>query len=79
MPNVRLCAVCQGHNARNYKLYLHFNVPEVQHKTGVNAATLDLCDPCWTRLTNKRSLTMEGVLRRVEQRRENILARRATD
>ena len=76
MPTVRLCATCQGHNARNYKLVLAFPIPELGRATSsVSAGNIDLCDNCWNRYTNKRTLTVEGVLARVEQRKTNIIAR----
>ena len=79
MPRTTLCAVCNGHGATNYKLSLPFYMPELARQSSVSAATIDLCDACWTRLTNKRTLTLEGVHQRIAQRRERILANAAAE
>jgi hypothetical protein len=77
MPTVRLCASCNGHGSRNYHLSLPFPVPELgpTKTSSVSAGTIDLCDACWNRLTNKRTLTVEGVLARAEKRHAAVLER----
>ena len=77
MPTARLCAICNGHSATNFRLMLPFDVktPTGVRHSSVSAATIDLCNNCWDRHTNKRTLTMETVLQRAEQRRVKILER----
>lgn len=76
MPTVKLCAVCNGHGSSNYTLSAPFKVatPAGVRMSSVNAANIDLCDDCWTRLTNKRTLTLQGVKQRIEKRRAAIVA-----
>lgn len=73
MPRVTLCSVCNGHAAINYQLKRSQHISEIKHTFTVNAASIDLCNGCWNRLTNRRSLTLEGIEQRLIERRERIL------
>ena len=78
MPRTTLCAVCNGHNATNYQLKKFDRITELGGvQFSVNAGSIDLCDSCWNRLINRRTLTLEGIQERLINRRATILARHA--